>query len=111
MHICHTSSGPKPHQQQKLWKTKLDMSHGQETDLTSSTYEVFGCISYAHVPRDERKKLDSKSRKCILLGCGAEIKGYRLYDVERGKVLHSRDVVFDESSRLTISGERLVRTK
>ena len=67
---------------------------------------VFGCIAYAHVPKDERKKLDSKSRKCILLGYGAEIKGYRLYDVERRKVLHSRDVIFDESSRLTISGER-----
>ena len=66
---------------------------------------VFGCIAYAHVPKDERKKLDSKSRKCILLGYGAEIKGYRLY-VERPKVLHSRDVIFDESSRLTISGER-----
>ena len=67
---------------------------------------VFGCIAYAYVPKDERKKLDSKSRKCILLGYGAEIKGYRLYDVERRKVLHSRDVIFDESSRLTISGER-----
>ena len=67
---------------------------------------VFGCIAYAHVPKDERKKLDSKSRKCILLGYGAEIKGYRLYQGERGKVLHSRDVIFDESSRLTISGER-----
>ena len=67
---------------------------------------VFGCIAYAHVPKDERRKLDSKSRKCILLGYGAEIKGYRLYDVERGKVLHSRDVIFAESSRLTTSGER-----
>ena len=26
--------------------------------------------------------------------------------MERGKVLHSRDEIFDESSRLTISGER-----
>ena len=62
---------------------------------------VFGCIAYAQVPKDERKKLDSKSRKCIFLGYGAEIKGYQLYDVERDKVLHSRDVIFDESSRLT----------
>ena len=43
---------------------------------------VFGCIAYAHVPKDERKKLDSKFRKCIFLGYGAEIKGYQLYDVE-----------------------------
>ena len=62
---------------------------------------LFECIAYAHVPKDERKKLDSKSIKCIFLGYGAEIKGYQLYDVERGNVLHSRDVIFDESSRLT----------
>ena len=62
---------------------------------------LFECIAYALVPKDERKKLDSKSIKCIFLGYGAEIKGYQLYDVERGKVLHSRDVIFDESSRLT----------
>ena len=62
---------------------------------------LFECIAYAHVPKDERKKLDSKSIKCIFLGYGAEIKGYQLYDVERGNVLHNRDVIFDESSRLT----------
>ena len=62
---------------------------------------LFECIAYAHVPKDERKKLDSKSIECIFLGYGAEIKGYQLYHVERGKVLHSRDVIFDESSRLT----------
>ena len=28
----------------------------------------FGFTAYAHVPKDERKKLDSKARKCILLG-------------------------------------------
>jgi len=67
---------------------------------------VLECITYANVPKDERKKLDFKSRKCILLGYEAEIKGYQRYDLETGKVLHSRDVNFDESSRLTISGER-----
>ena len=30
--------------------------------------------------RDERGKLDSKARKCILLGYGRDRKGYRLYD-------------------------------
>ena len=60
---------------------------------------VFGCEAYAHVPKDERKKLDSKARKCILLGYGTETKGYRLYDPQRGRVFHSRDVKFNESSR------------
>ena len=60
---------------------------------------VFGCAAYAHVAKDDRKKLDVKSRKCILLGYGTETKGYRLYDLRHAKVLYSRDVIFNESSR------------
>ena len=59
---------------------------------------VFGCDAYSHVAKDERQKLDSKARKCIFVGYGAETKGYRLYDPKRGKVFYSRDVLFNESS-------------
>ena len=58
---------------------------------------VFGCLCYAHISKDERQKLDVKARKCIMLGYGTETKAYRLYDVERKKVIFSRDVVFNES--------------
>lgn len=57
---------------------------------------TFGCDAYAHVPKDERRKLDSKSRKCVFLGYGKETKGYRLYDPKQAKVFFSRDVHFDE---------------
>ena len=57
---------------------------------------IFGCDAYSHVPKDERQKLDSKARKCILLGYGEETKDYRLYDSNRQKVFHSRDVKFNE---------------
>ena len=60
---------------------------------------VFGCDAYAHVAKDERQKLDSKSRKCIFLGYGTETKGYRLYDPSRLKVFFSRDVRFNERRR------------
>ncbi|RXN36740.1 Retrovirus-related Pol poly from transposon TNT 1-94 [Labeo rohita] len=58
---------------------------------------IFGCTVYAHVPKDERKKLDPKAKKCILLGYGTETKGYRLYDSKLAKVFFSRDVIFNES--------------
>ena len=39
---------------------------------------AFGCVTCAHIAKDERHKLDSKARKCIFLGYGTETKGYRL---------------------------------
>ena len=56
----------------------------------------FGCAAYAHIAKDERRKLDSKAKKCIFLGYGADTKGYRLYDSERRRAFHSRDVIFNE---------------
>ena len=52
------------------------------------------CCIYAHIAKDEWKKLDSKARKCVFLGYAR--KGYRLYDPKNTTVLHSRDVVFNE---------------
>ncbi|KAK3894704.1 hypothetical protein Pcinc_001550 [Petrolisthes cinctipes] len=58
---------------------------------------VFGCVCYAHVPKDEWRQLDPKSVKCIFLGYGSEVKGYRLFDLDKKRILNSRDVIFDES--------------
>ena len=62
---------------------------------------VFGCEAFAYVPKNERQKLDAKSRKCILLGHGTETKGYRLCNPEYGRVFHNRDARFNESSHET----------
>ena len=57
---------------------------------------IFGCQTFVHIPKDERKKLESKSRKCVLLGYGRATKGFRLYDPLKKKVFVSRDVIFNE---------------
>ncbi len=57
---------------------------------------IFGCHSFVHIPKDERKKLDFKSKKCVFLGYGSTSKGYRLYDPVKKKVILSRDVIFNE---------------
>ncbi|KAJ7962205.1 Retrovirus-related Pol polyprotein from transposon TNT 1-94 [Quillaja saponaria] len=31
-------------------------------------FKIFGCIAYAYVPNEKRKKLDDKGEKCIFLG-------------------------------------------
>ncbi|KAK3021867.1 LOW QUALITY PROTEIN: hypothetical protein RJ639_047789 [Escallonia herrerae] len=55
------------------------------------------CIAYAHIDKKERKKLDSKSQKCVFIGYGGDEYGYRLWDYEHNKIIRSRDVIFDES--------------
>ena len=57
---------------------------------------VFGSIAYAHVPKDERGKFDSKTRKCIMVGYGMVTKGYRLYDPIDRRIVYSRDVQSNE---------------
>ena len=62
---------------------------------------VFGSSAYVHIAKDSRGKLDSKTSKCILVGYGSVQKGYRLYNREAQKILHSRDVKFDEGEKVT----------
>ena len=84
-------------------QTPYQMWFGQKPKVDYS--RVFGCDVYAHVPKDERAKLDPKARKCILLGYGDTTKGYRLYNSESGKVFHSRDVRFNKSRKTNEQSE------
>ena len=74
--------------------TPYEALHGRKPDV--GHFRVFGCVSYAHIAKDERKKLDVTARRCVLVGYGTEVKGYRLYDPARDKVFYSRDVKFNE---------------
>ena len=44
-----------------------------------SHLRVFGCIAYAHVPNENRKKLDNKGERCIFVGYNDKSKAYELY--------------------------------
>jgi hypothetical protein len=45
---------------------------------------VFGCEAYAHVPKEKWSKLDNKAVKCIFIGYGVGVKGYKLWDPVAG---------------------------
>ena len=77
-------------------KTPFEVWYGKKPSVKH--LKVFGCAAYSHVAKDERKKLDSKTKKCIFLGYAAQRKGYCLYDTEKSSIVFSRDVVFNESS-------------
>ena len=54
----------------------------------------FGCVAYAHVPKEQRQKLDDKGVNCIFTGYSYESKAYRLYDPLNNKMILLRDVEF-----------------
>ena len=91
-----------------LEMTPFEAWYGHKPDV--SHLRVFGCLVYAHIEKDERSKLDSKARKCILLGYGTETKGYQLYDVDRERILYSRNVVFEEN-KMGIGKEEISETE
>ena len=58
-------------------------------------FRVFGCVEYAHDPK-ELRKLDDISEKCIFLGYNDQSKEYKLYNQVTKKVIINRDVEFKE---------------
>jgi hypothetical protein len=74
---------------QELW-TRRKLDYGK--------LRIFGCEAYVVVPKDERRKLESRSQKCVFLGYGPDGSfGYRLWDPETHQVVRSSDVVINES--------------
>ena len=76
-------------------KTPYEAWTGNKPDV--SHLRIFGCDVYSHVPKDERSKLDSKTRRSIFLGYGQGIKGYRLYDKAQTRIFYSKNVVLNET--------------
>uniref|UniRef100_A0AAV1U369 Integrase catalytic domain-containing protein n=1 Tax=Peronospora matthiolae TaxID=2874970 RepID=A0AAV1U369_9STRA len=59
---------------------------------------IFGCQAYILTPKEKRLKWDPKARAGLFLGYEEVSKAYRVYDIEAGQVMISRDVNFDESA-------------
>jgi len=67
--------------------------------------KVYGSITYAHVPKAERSKLDDKAEKTIFIGY--KHRGYKLYNPMTKNVIISRDVTFveDEEWQWNVAAE------
>jgi len=62
--------------------------------------KVFDCQAFVNISKDERAKLDSKTRECIYLGSPKDEFGYRLWDSLNKKIVRSQDVVFFEDQTI-----------
>ena len=75
-------------------KTQHEVWTGKKPSL--SHLRVFGCDAYVHVPKEKINKLDSKSERCIFIGCKDGLKGYKIWNPKTRKVVYNQDVVFRE---------------
>ena len=77
--------------------------HNQVWTCKEVSYEhlhVFGCKAFVHIPKDERSKLDAKTRQYVFIGYSHDDFGYKLYDPVENKIVRSRDVVFVEDQTI-----------
>jgi hypothetical protein len=59
-----------------------------------SHLRIFGSKAFAHIPKEDRRNLDAKEIKCILIGYCIEYKAYKMFYPNNHKVFASRDVLF-----------------
>ncbi len=59
---------------------------------------VLGSFAYVHIPKELRKKLDSKSLKVVFVSYYTHSKVYHFWDSKRMWIIISRDVIFAKSS-------------
>lgn len=82
-------------------KTPAEIWFKQKPDL--SHLRIFGSECYNHIPACNRSKLEAKSTKCIMFGYGASMGTYRLWELNRNKLIFGRNVTFNEASVLNQS--------
>ncbi|MDR3582009.1 MAG: reverse transcriptase domain-containing protein, partial [Candidatus Pacebacteria bacterium] len=76
-------------------KTPIELWTGHRPSV--SRLRIFGSDCFIHKPKKERKdKFDSLARPGVFIGYPASGQGWRVLDLERRKVIVSRDVSFNE---------------
>ena len=61
--------------------------------------QILWSKAYSCIPKENEKKLDSKTFECILIGYNENVKGYRLYNPNTKSIIISRNVAFNEDTQ------------
>lgn len=61
-----------------------------------SNLRIFGAMAHVYYPKQFRNKMDSKSKRCYMVGYAD--RAYRLWDPICKRVILARDIIFDEDS-------------
>ena len=74
--------------------TPYEMWHGTKPHV--GHIRVWGCRTWAAIPKKKRTKWESKSAECILVGFYDTENLYQLWDIEKKELIKRRDVIFHE---------------
>lgn len=69
-------------------------------DVSHQHLKEFGHRPFVHIPKDERSKLDGKTKQCIFLSYPSEEFSFRLWDPVARKLIRSRDVIIFENQTI-----------
>ena len=61
-----------------------------------SNFKVFGCTAYVHISKEQRRKWDVKSVRCIFIAYSIHSTGYCLWDPKAKRIHISRAIIFFE---------------
>ncbi|GFX24988.1 retrovirus-related Pol polyprotein from transposon TNT 1-94 [Trichonephila clavipes] len=85
--ICHKDSK----------KTPFEKYSGRKPSVLHLI--PFGCLAYAGVPKQIRKKFDMRAKMGIMMGYAQRTKGYRIWLIDENKLVETINVRFDENKR------------
>ncbi|GFW16407.1 retrovirus-related Pol polyprotein from transposon TNT 1-94 [Trichonephila clavipes] len=85
--ICHKDSN----------KTPLENFSGRKPSVLHLI--PFGCLAYAGVPKQIRKKFDMRAKMGIMMGYAQRTKGYRIWVIDENKLVETINARFDENKR------------
>ncbi|GFY19658.1 retrovirus-related Pol polyprotein from transposon TNT 1-94 [Trichonephila clavipes] len=85
--ICHKDSN----------KTPFEKYSGRKPSVLH--LKTFGCLAYAGVPKQIRKKFDMRAKMGIMMGYAQRTKGYRIWLIDENKLVETINERFDENKR------------
>src|SRR5437773_9280371 len=76
-------------------KTPFEAWFGYKPDVTH--LRRWGCVAYAHIPKELRKKLDVKGYRGIFVGYDNPNGTYRIFDPATNKIISTKDWIISEN--------------
>jgi hypothetical protein len=61
-----------------------------------SFLKTFSCEEFVNIDKENRTKIEAKSKKCSFIGYNVNNFGCRLWDYKNHKIIRSIDVIFNE---------------